>query len=226
MVRGYVRAQGTESMKLSHLVLSFGLLALAACTTPFTADVSRFQRLPAPSGETFVIEAKDPARAGSLEFAQYAAYVERELAAIGYARAPSRDAATLTVKLDYGVNDGREKIETRYTGFGGWGWYGWPYYGRYWRHHPYYWSSFYDPWWGPGFGGGPEVYSYTVYRSFLDMDIVRKGGEPVFEGRAEANTRTSDLTKLVPNLVEAMFTGFPGNSGQTVRVKLDPNREG
>lgn len=219
-------------VRMPHVLLSLGLLVLAACTTPFTADVSRFQRLPAPSGESFAIEAKDPARAGSLEFAQYASYVESQLARQGYQRAASADAATLVVKLDYGVNDGREKVETRYSGFGNYGWYGgwygwsWPYSSRYWRRSPYYWGSFYDPWWGPGFGG-PEVYSYTVYRSYLDMDIVRKtNNEPVFEGRAEATTRTSDLTQLVPKLVEAMFTGFPGNSGQTVRVKIDPKKGG
>jgi hypothetical protein len=27
---------------------------------------------------------------------------------------------------------------------------------------------------------------------------------------------------LVPNLIEAMFTGFPGNSGQTVRITVAP----
>jgi hypothetical protein len=218
------------SMKLPKILLSLGLLALvAACTTPFTADVSRFQRLPAPSGESFTIEARDAERSGGLEFAQYASYVEKQLTQQGYQRAASPEAATLVVKLDYGVNDGREKLDTRYTGFGagygGWGGWGWPYYSRY-RYHPYYWGSFYDPFWGPGFGGGTEVYSYTVYRSFLDMDIVRKNGAPVFEGRAEATTRSSDLTKLVPNLVEAMFSGFPGNSGQTVRVKIDQKKSG
>ncbi len=216
-------------MKLLKTFLSLGLLAMiSACATPFAADVSRFQRLPAPSGESFVIEARDPARSGSLEFAQYASYVENKLVQQGYQHAASPEAATLIVKLDYGVNDGREKIDTRYTGFGygwgGWGGYGWPYYSRY-RYSPYYWGGFYDPFWGPGYGG-TEVYSYTVYRSYLDMDILRKNGQPVFEGRAEANTRSSDLTKLVPNLVEAMFTGFPGNSGQTVRVKIDPKKAG
>lgn len=217
-----------KSMKLSHSVLSLALLTLvSACAAPFAADVARFQRMPAPSGESFVIEAKDKARAGSLEFAQYASYVEGRMTQQGYQRASSPDSATLIVKLDYGVNDGREKVQTRYSGYGGYGYgYGWPYYGGYYRHRPYYWGGYYDPFWGSSFGA-PEVYSYTVYRSYLDLDIVRKAsGEPVFEGRAEATTRSPDLTRLVPNLVEAMFTGFPGNSGQTVRIKLEPKKGG
>jgi len=29
----------------------------------------------------------------------------------------------------------------------------------------------------------------------------------------------------VPNLVEAMFTGFPGNSGETVRISVAPEKK-
>jgi len=29
----------------------------------------------------------------------------------------------------------------------------------------------------------------------------------------------------VPNLVEAMFTGFPGNSGETVRISIAPEKK-
>ena len=38
------------------------LAGLAACATPFKADVSRFQtQLPAPQGETYFVVADDPA---------------------------------------------------------------------------------------------------------------------------------------------------------------------
>ena len=33
------------------------------------------------------------------------------------------------------------------------------------------------------------------------------------------------LQYLVPNLVEAMFTGFPGNSGETVRISVAPENQ-
>ena len=67
--------------------------------------------------------------------------------------------------------------------------------------------------------------SYTVYTSFLDMDIRRTAdGQSLFEGLAQARSRTDDLPVLVPNLVEAMFTGFPGNSGETVRITVAPER--
>ena len=43
------------------------LTALAACATPFNANVSRYQtQLPAPAGQTFYVVADDPALAGGL----------------------------------------------------------------------------------------------------------------------------------------------------------------
>ena len=198
------------------------LLTLSACATPFQSKVSRFQQMPAPSGQSFVIQAADRAKGDGLEFAQYANLVRERLAAQGYQPASSRAGATLVVDLDYGVNGGREKIDTRpgsYGPWGPWGPWGWnPWYGRYGWH-----GGFYDPFWSPWGWSAPEVYSYTVYNSFLAMRITStRTGERVFEGSAEAQTRTNDLPSLVPNLVQAIFTNFPGRSGETVQVKIPP----
>ena len=77
------------------------------------------------------------------------------------------------------------------------------------------------------FGGGfNDVYSYTVFTSELDLQIERTdNGQRVFEGTARAQSDTDDLPKIVPNLVEAMFTGFPGNSGETVKITIAPQRK-
>ena len=65
--------------------------------------------------------------------------------------------------------------------------------------------------------------SYTEYTSYFDMDIKRTAdGQALFEGTAQARSRTDELQTLVPNLVQAMFTGFPGNSGETVRITVPP----
>ena len=59
------------------------------------------------------------------------------------------------------------------------------------------------------------VDSYTVYVSHLDLDIRRRvDNASLFEGHAKARSRTDELNRLVPNLVEAMFTGFPGTFGR------------
>jgi hypothetical protein len=226
-------------MSLSKKILTLAapamLLALSACATGFPAQVSRFQAMPAPEGQSFAIQAADPEDRGGLEFSRYAELVRQHLIAQGYREAPSLQQATLVVELGYGVDNGRNEVVS-YPGafsgsfgyFGGWGRFGAhrPYYsrfGRFGRRSPYYYG-WDDPFWYSPFGFGyGDIDSYTVYTSYLDMDIKRAAdGQAVFEGTAKARSRTDDLQALVPNLVEAMFTGFPGNSGEQIRITVPP----
>jgi hypothetical protein len=208
-------------------VLPLATLALlASCAPTFEARVARFSQLPPPSGQSFAIESRDPAKAGGLEFATYANLVRQKLLTNGYVEAASPAQSSLTVLLDYNVGPPREKIETRpgYGGYGGWG--GWG--GGYGRFGGWGWNPYWGGGWGGfgGWGGGwgaPEVYSVTQYNSQLAMKIVRNADKAsVFEGRAETISTSNNLTRLVPNLVTAIFTNFPGNSGETVAVKFDP----
>jgi hypothetical protein len=220
------------SKKMLTIAATGALLALSACATGFPAQVSRFQAMPAPQGQSFVIQSAAPDDRGGLEFSRYADLVRRHLIAEGYAEAPSSQAASLIVELDYGVDSGRTEVVTypgsysrSYGYFGGWGRWGAyrPYYSRFRRRSPFYYG-WDDPFWYSPFGFGySDIDSYTVYTSYLDMDIKRASdGESVFEGTAKARSRTDDLQDLVPNLVEAMFTGFPGNSGEQVRITVPP----
>lgn len=205
------------SMKsLNRLVLPVALaIGLSACATPFKADVSRFAvPLPAPQGQTFAVVAEDPKLAGGLEFATYANSVAAELEELGYTRATSPETADMLVRFDYRVDSGRERVRTNFNGaagFGPWGrWGGW--------------GGAYGAW-GFGFNdpffGGPDVRSYTVYTSGVDVKIDRRAdGQRLFEGKAEAVSRSNRLPRLVPNLVDALFTDFPGNSGETVRITI------
>ena len=207
---------------------------LSACATPFQANVARFQSLPPAQGQTFAIEARDPAMAGSLEFDHYAGLVAAELSRVGYRPSATSESADLVVKLAYGVDNGRERIRREPGfrdpffggGYGGWGRYGFgggPVIIRT-RGGYRYIHGFYDPFLFGGFGDYDEVSSYTVYTSGLDLAIERRAtGERLFEGSAEAMSRDNDLTELVPNLIEAMFTGFPGNSGERVRITIAPD---
>lgn len=203
------------------------IAALAACAQPFNAKVSRFQsQLPAPQGQTFAVVADDAALAGGLEFAQYARLVEGQMAKQGYTPA-SPEQANLLVRFDYGVDKGREKVTRSMSMYRDpfWG----PWYGGY-GYRPYY-SPFYRPsrmwgygWYDPFFDNGYE--SYTVYTSGISLKIDRKGdGARLFEGKAEAASLSNRLGYLVPNLVEAMFTNFPGNSGETVRISVAPEKK-
>lgn len=205
-----------------RLAAPVALLAATGCAQKFDARVSRFQAMPAPAGQSFTIRASDAKLAGGLEFSQYAGQVSQKLVALGYQPAADAAAASLVVTMDYGVDQGREKIRTT-PGYGRGGCYnafdpwcgGFGYY-----RSPYVWG-FRDPFL---FGGlRDEVESYTVYTSDLELAIARAGsGERVFEGKAKAVSVNDNLTYLVPNLISAMFTGFPGNSGETIRITIAP----
>jgi hypothetical protein len=208
-----------RGVKLAVATLAFA--ALAACTQSFRSDVTRFQsQLPAPQGQTFAVVADDPALAGGLEFSRYADLVEAEMTQLGYTEA-SPDRATLLVRFDYGVDNGRERI--RSTGFGMRD----PFYGPWYGYRGGYARSrlwgfgFYDPFFDE------DIDSYTVYTSGIELKIDRRSDNArLFEGRAEALSRSNHLQYLVPNLVEAMFTDFPGNSGETVRISIAPEKTG
>ena len=214
-------SNGVRALKLASVPLL--MLGVAACTSSFKADVSRFEaQLPAPQGETFAVVADDPALVGGLEFALYADHVEAELEKLGYKQASPEDA-TLLVRFDYGVDNGRERVRTTGSAFRDpfWDpWYRRPYVrSRYHYTRRGLWNyGFYDPWFD-----GPEVRSYTVYTSGIDLKIDRaSNGERLFEGKAQAVSTSNRLQYLVPNLVDAMFTDFPGNSGEPVRITIKP----
>jgi len=221
--------EGNASMKkVATFLAPLALLALGACATPFNADVSRFQELPAPQGQTFAIRAANPANAGGIEFGQYAALVAQELQKVGYVPA-SGDTANMTVSLDYAVDAGKERDILRrdpfYDPYWGFGSFYRPYIVRT-RRGARYVMGFYDPFLYSGFNRPYDVDSFTVYTANLDLKIDRNGdGKRLFEGKAEAKSRSNKLPYLVPNLVEAMFTGFPGNGGETVRISVAPEEK-
>jgi len=185
---------------------------LAGCTQAFNAKVSRFQQLPPPAGESFVVQAADPQQRGGLEFGQYARLVSARLVEHGYRPAENPAQADLVVTMRYGVDNGRERIESNGLGYGRWGYgpfgygpfgYGGGYYGRGFVY------GFYDPFlFGGGFGN--DIRSYTVYQSELDLQIERtNNGQRLFEGTAKAQSTDDSLPNLVPKLIDAMFSGFP-----------------
>lgn len=199
--------------------MPLALVALAGCAQNFRSDVTRFQsQLPAPQGQTFAVVAEDPALAGGIEFGMYSDLVEAQLTKLGYVEAPA-ETAKLLVRFDYGVDDGRERV--RSTGLGRDPFYSpWFSYRRPFVRRRAWGYGFYDPWFDD------DVQSYTVYTSGIELKIDNAAdGKRLFEGRAKAISTSNKLQYLVPNLIEAMFTDFPGNSGETVRISIAPEKK-
>lgn len=216
--------------KLSICFVLVGLLA--SCTQSIRSNVSRFHQLPQPNGEKIAIVPMDPSYNGSLEFANYAALVGNELGRFGYSPANGEEP-DLIVELEFGVDDGQRitRVSPSMTGFGYYG----GYYGRYYRpwhgyYSPYYYrSTFYHPgYWGDPFGHyplgmSPSVRTYTNYTRYLKMVIKpnKEGSLNLYEGEVKSTGRNNKLHEVMPYMVQAFFTNFPGESGASERVSVE-----
>jgi hypothetical protein len=203
---------------LAAAALGLATIGLSACAAPLNTTVSRYQAMPAPQGQTFmVIPGEGMAANGGLEFQRYAGIVAQQMQARGYAPASDVKSADMIVQLGYGVDRG----QMRYVS------------------DPFYYSRFRDPFyspfyyprfgyrsafmygWNDPFWYGSGIDSYVEYHSQLDLHIRAAGtNQPLFDGRAQARSQTNRLDAIVPSLVEAMFTGFPGQSGETVKITI------
>ena len=200
-------------------LIGVAALGLSACANSITSTVSRYQAMPAPQGQTFfVVPGGGMANNGGLEFQRYAGIVAQQLQARGYQPAASPQAANMVVQLGYGVDKGQVRYVEDPFSRGGYD----PFYS------PFYYPRFgfgyrsrfsfgwNDPFW---YGGGVD--SYVEYHSQIDLHIRQAGTQaPLFDGRAQARSTTNRLDVVIPSLVEAMFTGFPGQNGETVRITV------
>jgi len=234
--------------KLSAAVLLGVAAALVSgCATGLPTKVTRYSAMPVPAGQTFYVVPASGQPAG-LEFGTYAAMIAQQLQSQGYKPAGAPELAEMLVKVDFGVDEGKTEYRVdRPFGPRRWGPYGWgyrdPFFDSHWRVYPGYpywspWSPdpFYygwdDPFWymSPyaGYGAfGPRVRAYTRYESHLDMQIVRRADNaPLFEGHVKARSQTDELNRLLPNLIQAMFTGFPGRNGETVKITVPARKQG
>lgn len=195
---------------LRHALLGLAALGtLAACAdNRFAADVTRFHlNQPLSRGSVFVVPA-EPDEAGSLRFQQFAGEIAAELREVGFTIAPSREAAELVAIVDY-EQDTRAAIAERSpvsVGIGGGTFGGNVGVGVG--------TSF-----GLGGGGGD-----TVNINYLAVKLMRKSDETiVWEGRAESAARegtdNAALSAAIPKLADALFSEYPGPSGQTVTYK-------
>ncbi|MBC7952464.1 MAG: DUF4136 domain-containing protein [Rhodospirillaceae bacterium] len=189
------------------------ILLLASCTNPIVqADVTRFNDMPVAQTHSFTI-VPDAGQVASLEFQGYATQIATALTAQGWRPIPPGGTAETSVALHWGVGPpdtvSWQSPSSVYSGFG---WGGGP---------RYYGGGLYDPfpYW--------ESRSITYYPKWLAVQITdaRSGIRKVlFEGRAVAEGTRREIAPVMPYLVQALFTGFPGANGATVRVNV-PIRE-
>jgi Domain of unknown function (DUF4136) len=199
------------------IALGTAAVTLSACAESITSTVSRYQAMPAPQGQTFfVVPDGGMAHNGGLEFQRYAGLVAQQLEAHGYRPATNAQNANMIVQLGYGVDRG----QVRYQSYGFGGYWGSPFYWPRWGWGGGYYWGWNDPFWDGG------IDSYIEYHSQVEVHIRQSGtNAPLFDGRAIARSYTDRLDVVVPSLLDAMFTGFPGQNGETVKITIPPRQQ-
>lgn len=207
-----------------HITIKFLSLiaiasALSSCAT-VQSDVTRFHTLPPQgSGQSFAIRAASSSN--TLEFGIYSARVASHLQSYGWSQASS-GSPDYTVLLDYQMGGSRERQGSvpimGQTG-GGTTYHSGSVnsYGSYGSTSGSYSGTSYTP---ATFGVvGSAPYSVTVHDRYLDMKIRDRGGRSVFEGRVVSTGRSADIAAVLPQMIDSLFTKFPGESGKTKRIE-------
>ncbi len=203
-------------MKFSRIAfLAVTAAALSACTTvpASPVEVTRFHQ-PATVGQlgqtTIFIETASDVDLGALEMAPYKEAVARELTKMGY-RETSRDSAAqiAQLSLDRLISEPPPKESPVSVGVGG----GTGSYGS-----------------GVGLGIGINLGGKKSAQQIATQMAVRirnaASGDALWEGRANFSVGTnSPLAEGQANaatIAAALFREFPGNSGETTEVKVNP----
>jgi hypothetical protein len=187
-------------------------LALAACATTPTAEVTRFHMgQPIPSDTIQVVPSPDPVAPGtamSLEFRTHANIVAQDLARHGFRLVETGPSAYLAIlNVQQTTRAGMPSSSPFRIGIGGATGSG-----------------------NVGIGGGINVPVGQPRNNDLRVNVLSlrirrvSDSSAVWEGRAvqeiPARDQGSSLSAAVPALSRALLNEFPGESGRTITVPL------
>jgi len=194
--------------------LLVALTAGCASSPTMRSDVVRFHEWRADAPLSFAIRAPEPLT-GSLERRSHEQRVRERLIALGFVEADAAGAryqVAMEIRL---VSEPQQVIEY-WPAPGPWPGYGWgpglwigPRMSHPWR---------YTPWWGmppPAIAYDATRVRHEVRIDLFDVRLEPAPGRKVWESRAVAYAMTESTARLVPGLIEAAFTGFPGDNGVT-----------
>lgn len=205
------------TIKILTLVTLASLLT--SCAT-VQSDVTRFHTLPSHgSGQTFTI--RPASSRNSLEFRTYSGRVASHLQKYGWTQSIS-GSADYTVLLDYQMGGSHEvhgSVPIMGQTGGGTTYHSGSVntYGSYGSTYGSYSGTSYAP---ATFGVvGSAPYSVTVHDRYFDMKIRDRAGNSVFEGRVVSTGQSADIAAVLPQMIDSLFTKFPGDSGKTKRVE-------
>jgi len=202
------------------LALSLSLIFLSGCACFVKSNVAVFHQLgevPAPKTYAFV-PLKD--QKNSLEYKTYIELVRQQLIKHQYREAISGETPDVVIALSYGIDSGKEKLASvpifgqtgvsSSTTHGTLNTYG--------NYGTYSGTTTYTPTYGIV---GSSTVSRTEYSRGLWLYIVdaksvgTKNLNVLYEGSVKSSGSSSQLSRVMPAMIEALFKEFPGKNGKT-----------
>jgi hypothetical protein len=206
-------------MKPATIIIAITLTLFQVGCATVESKVSRFHTLSSvSSAKTFKFIQLD-GQAGSIEFDSYAQRVSKKLQAYGW-RHETTKTPDVAVFISYWIGDGKSVSESM------------PIFGQTGGGTSYTSGSVYA-------GGRPATFSATtftaptygqvgvvpIHRTYYTRTLVMKihdlkqGNKSIFEGRVVSTGTSSQISEVMPNMIDALFKKFPGESGKTITVE-------
>src|SRR5690625_1789477 len=181
----------------------FFLTMLVGCAQTWSARVTQFEEWPEKTvGATYYVHQTDEQK-NNLAYQSVVDAVRAAIGSTGLIQAPE-EKARFVVYVNF-QNPLKRKWIERYEGpyltpFGG------------------YWGGLYGPGpWGFGAHSGWTVFPIDVYENTLSIRILDRDqdGKEVYQARAMSETTEEDFLTQISHLAQAVFSDFPGVSGQS-----------
>ena len=208
---------------LMLLALCTPMVLLSGCAGFIKSDVAVFHQLPeTPSTTTYSFYPLE-GQGHSLEYKSYQNQIRLKLQEYKFVEVPMEDKPEAIIAFNYGVDSGRESLSsvpiygqtgvsssTSYGTVNSQGGFG-----------TYSGTTTYTPTYGVV--GSSTVsstkYGRTLWLSIVELKSVGTGNLNVlYEARVNSAGSSSQLPKVMPSMIEAIFKDFPGKSGETRRV--------
>ena len=212
--------------KFYSLLFIATMVGCSPLTTTVKTDTTAFYQPSFKSEGSVVVLPGDISLDNSLEFDLYRQKVEEKLSAEGFSIADNIEAADFAALVLYAVDDGKQSVV--YS----------PVYGQTGRRINSYSDIVYDAdgravyirrnYLSPDFGVvGASANTKTNYRQTIALDIVEADSlsddkpKKLFEGRTISSGQCSVMVEVFDELLEAMFSDFPGDNGRNRRQTVD-----
>ncbi len=199
------------------------LLLLCSCTK-FHSSVTRFHKgLDVEGPKTFIVSAQKPS--SKLESQSYAKIITGKLKSFGWIESKRQNAKYL-VKFSYSIDGGKTAITS------------YPIYGSSGGDSTYYSGNINAPYGPTSYRGnsytiptlsvvGTGTATYQTYtRTFKVIIYDSKKKKDIFDGVVISSGSSNSFSTVATCMIDSMFQGFPGISGETITVSLYLNECG